>query len=230
MLIYLFFVRLSSDLLSGAVFGLQYFDQPTGLHRSFVFVGLACYKSTSTRCQMCDRRKHQQTKSSHIVVEFVFPGCSPSLGILIGNKFIKGSLMIGVAMNAMAQSYVELMKTSSNEAWWSNRTPRAQNKQRLSEPGACRCSVDSCLRPPFRRSSGRERSPAGFVRCILGKLPDGHAVAVKRLYEDNSRRIQKLIKEVQILSISYLPNLVHLYGFTSSESRDLVFVYDYVPN
>jgi len=70
----------------------------------------------------------------------------------------------------------------------------------------------------------------GFGSVYLGKLADGRAVAVKRLYQDNCRRVQQFINEVHILSISYHPNLVRLYGCTSPESRDLLLVYEYVPN
>lgn len=70
----------------------------------------------------------------------------------------------------------------------------------------------------------------GFGSVYLGKLPDGRAVAVKRLYQDNSRRVEQFINEVQILSSFYHPNLVILYGCTSPESRDLLLVYEYVPN
>lgn len=70
----------------------------------------------------------------------------------------------------------------------------------------------------------------GFGSVYLGKLPDGRAVAVKRLYQENSRRVEQFINEVQILSSFYHPNLVILYGCTSPESRDLLLVYEYVPN
>lgn len=70
----------------------------------------------------------------------------------------------------------------------------------------------------------------GFGSVFLGKLPDGRAVAVKRLYQDNSRRVEQFINEVQILSSFYHPNLVILYGCTSPESRDLLLVYEYVQN
>jgi len=70
----------------------------------------------------------------------------------------------------------------------------------------------------------------GFGSVYLGKLPDGRAVAVKRLYQDNSRRVEQYINEVQILSSFYHPNLVILYGCTSPESRDLLLVYEYVQN
>ncbi|GLJ09777.1 hypothetical protein SUGI_0115740 [Cryptomeria japonica] len=75
-----------------------------------------------------------------------------------------------------------------------------------------------------------ELGDGGFGTVYLGKLEDGRAVAVKRLYQDNSRRIEQFINEVQILSSLYHTNLVRLYGCTSPESPVLLLVYEYVPN
>ncbi|XP_057860670.2 LEAF RUST 10 DISEASE-RESISTANCE LOCUS RECEPTOR-LIKE PROTEIN KINASE-like 1.2 [Cryptomeria japonica] len=70
----------------------------------------------------------------------------------------------------------------------------------------------------------------GFGSVYLGKLPDGRAVAVKRMYQDNYRRHDQFINEVQILSSLQHPNLVGLYGCTSPEGKDLLLVYEYVKN
>lgn len=70
----------------------------------------------------------------------------------------------------------------------------------------------------------------GFGSVYLGKLPDGRAVAVKRMYQDNWRRHDQFINEVQILSSLHHPNLVRLYGCTSPEGKDLLLVYEYVKN
>ncbi|XP_057860671.2 LEAF RUST 10 DISEASE-RESISTANCE LOCUS RECEPTOR-LIKE PROTEIN KINASE-like 1.2 [Cryptomeria japonica] len=70
----------------------------------------------------------------------------------------------------------------------------------------------------------------GFGSVYLGKLPDGRAVAIKRMYQDNWRRHDQFITEVQILSSLHHPNLVRLYGCTSPEGKDLLLVYEYVKN
>ncbi|GLJ09776.1 hypothetical protein SUGI_0115730 [Cryptomeria japonica] len=75
-----------------------------------------------------------------------------------------------------------------------------------------------------------ELGDGGFGAVYLGKLEDGRTVAVKRLYQDNSRRFEQFINEVQILSSLYHPNLVRLYGCTSAESPILLLVYEYVSN
>ncbi|KAL7171134.1 hypothetical protein ACSBR2_035896 [Camellia fascicularis] len=63
-----------------------------------------------------------------------------------------------------------------------------------------------------------------------GKLRDGREVAVKRLYEHNYKRVTQFINEVQILTCLRHHNLVSLYGCTSRHSRELLLVYEYIPN
>ncbi|GLJ09801.1 hypothetical protein SUGI_0116150 [Cryptomeria japonica] len=70
----------------------------------------------------------------------------------------------------------------------------------------------------------------GFGVVYLGKLNDGRAVAVKRLYQDSCRTVEQFLNEVQILSSLSHPNLVRLYGCTSPQSPMLLLVYEFVPN
>ncbi|RVW59576.1 Leaf rust 10 disease-resistance locus receptor-like protein kinase-like 1.1-like 1.4 [Vitis vinifera] len=63
-----------------------------------------------------------------------------------------------------------------------------------------------------------------------GKLQDGRVVAVKRLYENNFKRVEQFMNEVQILTRLQHQNLVKLYGCTSRRSRELLLVYEYIPN
>ncbi|XWS48279.1 hypothetical protein CRYUN_Cryun13aG0061600 [Craigia yunnanensis] len=63
-----------------------------------------------------------------------------------------------------------------------------------------------------------------------GKLRDGHAVAVKRLYENNYNRVEQFMNEVEILTRLRHQNLVSLYGCTSRHSRELLLVYEYISN
>ncbi|CAH2049955.1 unnamed protein product [Thlaspi arvense] len=64
----------------------------------------------------------------------------------------------------------------------------------------------------------------------LGKLQDGRVVAVKRLYENNFKRVEQFMNEVEILTKLRHDNLVTLYGCTSKRSRELLLVYEYIPN
>lgn len=64
----------------------------------------------------------------------------------------------------------------------------------------------------------------------LGKLRDGRLIAVKRMYENNFKRVEQFVNEVEILTGLQHQNLVSLYGCTSRHSRELLLVYEYVPN
>ncbi|KAK4750492.1 hypothetical protein SAY87_003974 [Trapa incisa] len=70
----------------------------------------------------------------------------------------------------------------------------------------------------------------GFGTVFYGKLRDGRAVAVKRLYDDNYRKVEQFMNEVEILATLRHPNLVKLYGCTSRQSHRLLIVYEYVSN
>ncbi|KAG9139242.1 hypothetical protein Leryth_011250 [Lithospermum erythrorhizon] len=79
-------------------------------------------------------------------------------------------------------------------------------------------------------ASSRELGEGGFGIVYHGKLQDGRDVAVKRLYEHNYKRMEHFINEIRILTNLRHPNLVSLYGCTSKLSRELLLVYEYVPN
>ncbi|KAG1330667.1 LEAF RUST 10 DISEASE-RESISTANCE LOCUS RECEPTOR-LIKE PROTEIN KINASE-like 1.2 [Cocos nucifera] len=79
-------------------------------------------------------------------------------------------------------------------------------------------------------STSRELGGGGFGIVYKGKLRDGRVVAVKRLYKNNWKRVEQFMNEVEILSQLRHPNLVSLYGCTSRHSRELLLVYEYVPN
>ncbi|XP_060214790.1 LEAF RUST 10 DISEASE-RESISTANCE LOCUS RECEPTOR-LIKE PROTEIN KINASE-like 1.1 isoform X1 [Lycium barbarum] len=79
-------------------------------------------------------------------------------------------------------------------------------------------------------NSSRILGDGGFGTVYYGKLKDGREVAVKRLYEHNCKRIQQFVNEIEILSRLRHNNLVTLYGCTSRRSRELLLVYEYIPN
>ncbi|XP_060214760.1 LEAF RUST 10 DISEASE-RESISTANCE LOCUS RECEPTOR-LIKE PROTEIN KINASE-like 1.1 [Lycium barbarum] len=75
-----------------------------------------------------------------------------------------------------------------------------------------------------------ELGDGGFGTVYYGKLYDGREVAVKCLYEHNCKRMQQFINEIEILTRLRHQNLVSLYGCTSRRSRELLLVYEYIPN
>ncbi|XP_037492090.1 LEAF RUST 10 DISEASE-RESISTANCE LOCUS RECEPTOR-LIKE PROTEIN KINASE-like 1.2 isoform X2 [Jatropha curcas] len=78
--------------------------------------------------------------------------------------------------------------------------------------------------------SAKELGEGGFGSVYHGTLRDGRVVAVKRLYENNYKRVEQFMNEVDILTRLRHPNLVTLYGCTSRHSRELLLVYEYIPN
>ncbi|XP_059303389.1 LEAF RUST 10 DISEASE-RESISTANCE LOCUS RECEPTOR-LIKE PROTEIN KINASE-like 1.2 isoform X2 [Lycium ferocissimum] len=78
--------------------------------------------------------------------------------------------------------------------------------------------------------SNKELGEGGFGTVYLGKLRDGRDVAVKRLYENNYKRFEQFRNEIEILTRLRHRNLVTLYGCTSRHCRELLLVYEYIPN
>ncbi|XP_058184723.1 LEAF RUST 10 DISEASE-RESISTANCE LOCUS RECEPTOR-LIKE PROTEIN KINASE-like 1.1 isoform X3 [Rhododendron vialii] len=84
-----------------------------------------------------------------------------------------------------------------------------------------------------RHKGGRCHHDITRFRCKKkeeGKLQDGREVAVKRLYEHNYKRVKQFMNEIEILTSLSHPNLVTLLGCTSRHSRELLLVYEYIPN
>ncbi|KAI9088645.1 hypothetical protein K1719_029759 [Acacia pycnantha] len=75
-----------------------------------------------------------------------------------------------------------------------------------------------------------ELGDGGFGAVYYGKLEDGREVAVKRLYEQNYKQVEHFMNEVKILTRLHHKNLVSLYGCTSRHSRELLLVYEFIPN
>ncbi|GMH20662.1 hypothetical protein Nepgr_022503 [Nepenthes gracilis] len=76
----------------------------------------------------------------------------------------------------------------------------------------------------------RELGDGGFGAVYYGELPDGRAVAVKRLYENNYKRVGQFMNEIEIIARLCHKNLVTLYGCTSKRSQELILVYEYISN
>ncbi|XP_078153486.1 LEAF RUST 10 DISEASE-RESISTANCE LOCUS RECEPTOR-LIKE PROTEIN KINASE-like 1.1 isoform X2 [Carex rostrata] len=79
-------------------------------------------------------------------------------------------------------------------------------------------------------SESKKLGDGGFGIVYKGILKDGRIVAVKRLYKNNFKSTEQFMNEVQILSGLHHPNLVTLYGSTACSSRELLLVYEFVPN
>ncbi|XP_043700156.1 LEAF RUST 10 DISEASE-RESISTANCE LOCUS RECEPTOR-LIKE PROTEIN KINASE-like 1.2 [Telopea speciosissima] len=79
-------------------------------------------------------------------------------------------------------------------------------------------------------NSNKELGDGGFGTVYHGKLRDGREVAVKRLYENNFKRVEQFMNEVQILTRLRHQSLVTLYGCTSRHCRELLLVYEFIPN
>ncbi|KAL9453281.1 hypothetical protein AB3S75_008978 [Citrus x aurantiifolia] len=79
-------------------------------------------------------------------------------------------------------------------------------------------------------SREKELGDGGFGTVYYGKLKDGREVAVKRLYENNYKRVEQFMNEVDILTRLRHKNLVSLFGCTSRYSQGLLLVYEFVPN
>ncbi|OIS95738.1 leaf rust 10 disease-resistance locus receptor-like protein kinase-like 1.1 [Nicotiana attenuata] len=79
-------------------------------------------------------------------------------------------------------------------------------------------------------NSSRVLGDGGYGTVYYGKLKDGREVAVKRLYEHNCKRMEQFVNEIEILTRLRHNNLVTLYGCTSRRSRELLLVYEYIPN
>ncbi|KAG8387980.1 hypothetical protein BUALT_Bualt02G0077500 [Buddleja alternifolia] len=76
----------------------------------------------------------------------------------------------------------------------------------------------------------KELGDGGYGVVYKGKLQDGRVVAVKRLYENHYKRVEQFMNEVEILTRLRHQNLVCLYGCTSRYCRELLLVYEYIPN
>ncbi|KAI3453056.1 hypothetical protein Pfo_009719 [Paulownia fortunei] len=78
--------------------------------------------------------------------------------------------------------------------------------------------------------SSKELGDGGFGTVYYGKLRDRREVAIKRLYKHNCRRVEQFMNEIKILACLRHQNLVSLYGCTSRRSKELLLVYEYIPN
>ncbi|XP_019160155.1 PREDICTED: LEAF RUST 10 DISEASE-RESISTANCE LOCUS RECEPTOR-LIKE PROTEIN KINASE-like 1.1 isoform X3 [Ipomoea nil] len=76
----------------------------------------------------------------------------------------------------------------------------------------------------------KELGDGGFGTVYYGRLGDGREVAVKRLHERTCKRMEQFANEISILTRLKHQNLVTLYGCSTMHNRELLLVYEYIPN
>ncbi|GFP84679.1 probable serine/threonine-protein kinase at1g18390 [Phtheirospermum japonicum] len=81
-----------------------------------------------------------------------------------------------------------------------------------------------------RFDSSNELGDGGFGTVYYGKLQDGREVAIKRHYKHDCRTMEQFINEIKLITCLRHKNLVSLYGCTSRRSKELLLVYEYIPN
>lgn len=71
----------------------------------------------------------------------------------------------------------------------------------------------------------------GFGTVYEGTLAySTEKVAVKRLFTENTRRIEQFLNEIRILSTLHHPNLVRLHGFCCESFTELLLVFEFASN
>lgn len=78
-------------------------------------------------------------------------------------------------------------------------------------------------------SSSNKLGQGGAGTVFKGILPDGRAIAVKRLFFNSRQWVDDFFNEVNLISGISHKNLVRLLGF-SIEGPESLLVYDFVPN
>ncbi|CAJ1951985.1 unnamed protein product [Sphenostylis stenocarpa] len=158
--------------------------------------------------------------------------------ILIGvGSGVVGALLVGICgylyirrrKNSYVMSYIQSRSLSSDPS--SKDTEKGtQSFTRSILPGVPHFSYEELEEATNYFDSSKELGEGGFGTVYFGKLRDGRSVAVKRLYENNYRIVAQFMNEIKILADLAHPNLVTLYGCTSRHSRELLLVYEYIPN
>ncbi|KAL0535575.1 hypothetical protein IC582_029911 [Cucumis melo] len=91
-------------------------------------------------------------------------------------------------------------------------------------------SYQELVRATDKFNTTNELGDGGFGTVYYGKLRDGREVAVKRLFQNSYRKVEHFMNEVEILTRLRHPHLVILYGCASRHCRELLLVYEFVPN
>lgn len=174
-------------------------------------------------CSCRDRRrlKSCDAGTSLHVVRKVFIGLGASLGTLV-------TMLIAFFFwyRRKKRQYESIFSRSIKSV----PSSKAHTEKRSSYNGAHLFSYEELEEATNNFDKTRELGNGGFGTVYYGKLPDGLEVAVKRLYENNFKRLEQFLNEVDILTPLRHQNLVLLHGCTSRDSRELLLVYQYIPN
>ncbi|XBJ12247.1 hypothetical protein VPH35_016808 [Triticum aestivum] len=214
--------RLSWDPSAGPCFkcelsgGRCSYDQPGG------FLGCLC---SDGRVRNMDCGPKRTSKNAIIAV-----GCSAAALVLFVLLLVVSFLYIRKRRQYKMTSSSRLLKYSN-----SGGTPRSRGGSDLESSGVHNLQTHHFAYEELEEATGgfsdtRELGDGGFGTVYKGQLRDGRVVAVKRLYNNGCRHVEQFLNEAAILSRLRHPNLVTFYGCTSSRSRELLLVYEYVPN
>nr|XP_043615059.1 LEAF RUST 10 DISEASE-RESISTANCE LOCUS RECEPTOR-LIKE PROTEIN KINASE-like 1.4 isoform X1 [Erigeron canadensis] len=204
----------------------------------------ACHCSSGSFSRTCNNRSASEGSSKNNSLTIVLPivgvviacivlGC----GILVCRRRRKRREMKEASPSAQNETKAILTKVSSSKfdssipSYPTSKTLKISTEYTKSSYfGAQVFSYEELEVATDNFNDSRELGDGGFGTVYYGKLLDGREVAVKRLYENNFKRVEQFMNEVQILSKLEHENLVKLYGCTSKRSKELVLVYEYIPN
>ncbi|MFS8028371.1 putative transferase, protein kinase RLK-Pelle-WAK-LRK10L-1 family [Helianthus anomalus] len=130
--------------------------------------------------------------------------------------------LLGSSFNRMLSSAISII-------WRHNKNKSPNLEEGRLDPGVTVFSYKELIKATKNFSPSRRLGEGGFAAVYYGKLKDMREVAVKRLHK-NHEIVEQFMNEVNILGHLQHPNLVLFYGCTSQESRELLFVYEYIPN
>jgi len=145
-------------------------------------------------------------------------------------------MMMGAAIFVIRHKRRKKKRSASLDGLIHDGTPLASLRKEFSMTGSPRThifSYEELDEATDGFSEARELGVGGFGTVYKGILSDGSVVAVKLQYNNSYKGVEQFLNEVDILSRLRHPNLVTLYGCTSQQSsrdRDLLLVYEFVPN
>ncbi|CAK9312147.1 unnamed protein product [Citrullus colocynthis] len=160
-----------------------------------------------------------------IWVKAVIGVCSGIGGVLIMS--VAFFIWFCLHKKKLARSYTPssfLLRTSSCDP------PAKELEKGENDMGLPLFSYEELEKATDRFNPAKELGDGGFGTVYYGKLPDGREVAVKRLFENNYRQVEHFMNEVEVLTRLRHPHLVTLYGCTSRRCRELLLVYEFIPN
>uniref|UniRef100_A0A6N2N0H0 non-specific serine/threonine protein kinase n=1 Tax=Salix viminalis TaxID=40686 RepID=A0A6N2N0H0_SALVM len=179
-------------------------------------------------------RDAQAYREGNRQVKMVIQQENNKLGLKLGLGFGVGCLFAGMILLSYIYGYHFRKRRDSSNLLSMNSSSDPSSKADLEGDGVYLSipifSYTELGQATNNFDSEKELGDGGFGTVYYGKLKDGREVAVKRLYEHNYKRVKQFMNEVEILTRLHHKNLVCLYGCTSRRSRELLLVYEYIPN